>query len=56
MHLHWQLSSMASDVEDIDRFVRFGVDHDDFDVAAGNRDGMCEVVEQAGAIFGDDFD
>lgn len=46
----------GGDVEDVDGFVGFGGDEDDFDVAAGFGEGGGEVVEESGAILGDDFD
>ena len=51
-----QFLAVHGDVEDVDGFVSLGVDQHDVDGAAGFRDAAGEVVEQAGAVLGDDFD
>ena len=51
-----QFAAVGGDVEDVDGFVRFGVDQDHFDVAAVGGDRGRQVVEQAGAVLGHDLD
>ena len=46
-----ELGILLGDVKDIDGFVRFGVNHDDFDVAALAAHGGCEIVQEAGPVF-----
>ena len=49
-----ELLALAGDVKHVHRLVRFGIDEDNFDVAAFRRHRADQVVEQARAVLGDD--
>src|SRR5258705_1017048 len=54
--LQFQLSSLRSQIKNVDGLLSFGVDKSDFNVAIKTRQRRSHVVKQASAVLGDDFE